>query len=251
MIARHLRDIGLRTVPDLIWSHKDYPSGYNEHLPILVFEKACERLHGSRARPTDQELLREEYLEVPGMRAFFEASYAPLRDSSIDFIKSPDTALYLRFLSARHSDIHYLAIWRNPEDAISSYFRREFGRYPGWREYYRSIVSWNLYAKRILDFKKEFPSKMTVWSIDRLIASDYSLAGSMRKLGYKDIREINLQNALGKPWRRSRGIARLTIDVMERSFRMFCPPSHKPYFSTYLNVRALRGVSEAVANEQS
>jgi hypothetical protein len=242
LLAEYLHSVGLRTVTDTRHA-TDYPSGFMEHLPALLFTKACERLRGQRDRLTDESLIKEEFLEIPCMRVMFEEAYRVFDEPSVDFIKLPDHALALEFMHRRFPELRYLGVWRRPREAIASYYRREFGRYPGVRGLFYAIGTWNMYARRLVDFKTEHPELMDIVCIDDLIARNGSLSPVLRKRGFGTVRDRAIRDVLRKEWGRSTGIVGTGLPFYEAVFRRLVPREQKVFFDSRGHLRLLEAVS--------
>jgi hypothetical protein len=242
LMAAHLDSLGLRTVEDTR-RHDDYPSGFMEHLPSLLFTKACERLRGRRDRLTDESLIREDFLEISCMRAMFEDAYAVFDEPGVDFIKLPDHALALDFMHQRFPHVRFLGVWRRPRAAIASFYRREFGRYPGARGLFYAIGTWNMYARRLIDFKTRHPDLIDIVGIDELVARNGSLSGMLRERGYRVTADRGIRDALRKEWRDSSGLVGTGLPLYEALFRRLLPPEQRVYFRSGLHARAIAELS--------
>ena len=89
LFAKMLVASGLKTVPDRRVKER-YPAGFFEHMPILMFNKAMERLKGGQHRITTEPFIESRDLEDDFVGSIFELAYKPLLTSQVDFIKSPD-----------------------------------------------------------------------------------------------------------------------------------------------------------------
>src|SRR6056297_1723634 len=83
--AKWLHRSGLRSVEDRR-RHERYPAGYFEHMPILMFHKALERLprgadHAIRTEP----FLESSLLDDPFIHTLFEAAFRPVLEGEVDF----------------------------------------------------------------------------------------------------------------------------------------------------------------------
>lgn len=242
LLASYLDSLGMRTVVDNRW-HADYPAGFMEHLPALLFTKACERLRGQRDRLTDDSLIDESFLEIGCMRAMFEEAYRVFADPGIDFIKLPDHALALDFMHRRFPQVHFLGVWREPRVAIASFYRREFGRFPGVRGLFYAIGAWNLYARRLIDFKTRHPEAIDIVGIDDLIAGNASLAGLLRRNGWTVTRDHGIGAVLQKDWRRAPGPIGRGLPLFEAFFRALVPTQQKVFFNSGRHRRQIAALS--------
>lgn len=241
LIARHLVTLGLRTVSDP--RRGDYPAGYLEHLPALLFTKACERLRGWRDRLTDASLIEDAFLEMPAMRAMFEKAYAVFDDPDVDFVKLPDHALALEFMRRRFPHVRVLGVWRSPRTAMASYYRREFGDHPGFRGLYYAMASWNLYARRILAFHAAHPDAIDIAHVDTLVATNGSLGPLLQRRGLDCSDGPGIRQALGRPWVTRAGLLGATLAAMELPCRLQ-GGQHRPYFQTARHRRQLEAISQ-------
>ncbi|PXA03676.1 hypothetical protein DDZ13_10295 [Coraliomargarita sinensis] len=243
LVGNYLAAAGMRTVVD-DRRGDDYPAGFMEHLPILLFNKACERLRGKRDRLTEDSLLEESFLEICCMRKMFDDAYAVLRDPNIDFIKSPDLALALDFMIERFPGLKILGVWRKPDTAIESFYKREFGRIPSLENLYYSIGTWNMYAQRLVEFKKRYPSLIQIVSVDSSVNDASHICHAIEALGFELKNKPSIEVALGKRWRTTSGTFWKTIPLWEKVFRYLGPERNIPYFRTSANHNLLKNFSQ-------
>lgn len=242
LVAQYLHSLGLRTVPDRR-HHPDYPVGFMEHLPALLFTKACERLRGQRDRLTEDSLIENGFLEISCMRAMFEDAYAVFDAPDVDFVKLPDHALALDFMRGRFPHLRFLGVWRQPRAAVASYYRREFGDHPGVRGLFYAIGSWNMYARRLIDFKERYPDAMDIVAIDDLVARNGGLSGTLRERGFDITGDHGIREVLRKEWDGAQGLIGRGLPVWELLFRAALERERAIYFRSRAHARALAVVS--------
>lgn len=242
LLAQYLDSLGLRTVVDTR-SHADYPSGFMEHLPSLLFTKACERLRGQRNRLTDDSLIQEAFLDISCMRAMFQEAYHIFDDPAIDFVKLPDHALALDFMHQRFPNLRFLGVWRKPAEAITSFYRREFGRYPGAHGLFYAIGTWNMYARRLIDFKTRHPDLIDIVGIDDLIARNGSLSDMLRERGYPVVHDHGIRAVLRKEMGDAPRFMRHGLPLYETFFRSILPLEQRAFFASDFHVRRIEALS--------
>jgi hypothetical protein len=242
LLAGHLASLGLRTVRDAR-QHADYPSGFMEHLPSLLFAKACERLRGQRDRLTEESLIKPSFLDIPCMRAMFKEAYAVFEDPEVDFLKLPDHALALDFMHQQFPHLRFLAVWRRSRQSIESFYRREFGRQPGMRGLFYAIGTWNMYARRIIDFKTRHPELIDIVGIDEFVSSNRSLADMLVERGYDVPSEHRIREVLDREWRRSTGVIGHSVPLFEKVFRWLRPVEQRVFFESDFYSRRLEALS--------
>jgi hypothetical protein len=242
LIAQYLGEIGLRTVEDGR-TNPDYPAGFTEHLPILLFNKACERLRGARDRLTDDQLIQPEFLSISCMKKMFDDAFSVFSDPDIDFVKSPSLALAMDFMAEQFPHLRFLAIWRRPATSIESFYQREFGRFPGIRGLFYAIGVWNMYARRVIDFKARYPNLVDVVEADALVEGQSSLLPLLDQYGFAVSDRRELPETLQKEWRHSPGWVGRAAPVFERAFRLAAPRRLSPYLATAEHLRQLRAIS--------
>jgi hypothetical protein len=243
LIAQYLRDIGLRTVEDGR-TNPDYPGGFTEHLPILLFNKACERLRGPRDRLTDDQLIQPDFLNISCMRKMFDDAFSVFTDPGIDFVKSPSLALAMDFMAEQFPHLRFLAVWRRPATSIESFYQREYGRFPGIRGLFYAIGAWNMYARRVLDFKARHPDRVDVVEADALVAGRSSLLPLLHRHGFAIPDGRELPETLQKKWRDKAGWVGKAVPAVERGFRLIAPQEKKLYLKTLYHTQRLNAVSE-------
>lgn len=242
MLAAYLKLIGLNTVED-DREKAAYPAGFNEHMPILLFNKACERLRGQRNRLTDQALIESGFLDIPGMNEFFEAAYAPLIRQEVDFLKIPDLALALEFIAEKLPHVHILAVWRKPRVAMESFFRREFGKHPGFHEAFYSIGTWNLFAERVCQFKRSHSDRIDILSIDGIIEDSSALLQVLDNCGHQPEHALTVADTLTKPLRSDCGMYGRLFPLLETISRRLVKEKQKTYFETDRHLKELIDLS--------
>ncbi len=242
LLAQYLDSLGLRTVTDTRQA-RDYPAGFNEHLPSLLFTKACERLRGQRDRLTEDSLIQREFLDIPSMRAMFDAAYEVFESPDVDFIKLPDHALALDFMHERFPHLHFLGVWRTPAEGIASFYHREFGRFPGVKGLFYAIGTWNMYARRLIDFHSRHPELIDIVGVDGLLARHGSLVALLRQRGFSVPSDHGIRDILKKPWGRSAGWIGRGLPLFEAVFRSLVPAHQQVYFDTKNHLRQLEVLS--------
>lgn len=242
LVAAELARLGLRTVVDER-GHPDYPAGFMEHLPILLFTKACERLRGHRDRLTTEALIEERFLSIDGMKKLFDSAFRVFGEEGVDFVKIPDLALALPFMHRRFENLRYLGVWRRPETTIRSIYRREYGRLPGIKGLFYAVGIWNMYAMRLIEFKRSHPELIELVNVDDLVSQELTLEHVIGKwVGPLDPPPASELDA--KKWRSSsslfwRTLPRVAPLAMERISK-----NHAPYFRTEENLRDLQLLSK-------
>ena len=200
--AKLLRSAGLRTVEDTRSTRK-YPSGYYEHMPLLMFHKAMERLpRGADYSITTEPFLKSSYLDDEFIRGLFLEACHPILQGSVDFIKLPQLALSVDFLFEQFGQIHVIALWRNPACTFRSLVTNEFPREMRPASGVKAVLLWNLYAYHIIRAAKERPADVTVVNIDDVIDKDRSIAPLLRKLGHNVSDLLPSQHVDGSVWTR-------------------------------------------------
>jgi hypothetical protein len=177
------------------------------------------------------------------MRAMFNEAYGVFDAPEVDFVKLPDHALALDFMHHQFPGLRFLASWRNPKCSIESFYKREFGRYPGVRGLFYAIGTWNMYARRLIDFKTKHPELIDIVAIDEFVSSNGSLAGFLRERGYGVTGEHGIRDILSKEWRRSSGIVGLCLPILEAMFRRLRPAEQRAFFRSAVYLRKLEGIS--------
>ena len=188
LFAKLLVAAGLTTVADERASEK-YPSGYFEHVPLLLFHKAMERFprrSNSRADylPTTAPFLEAEQLDRPFVRTMFDGAFAPLLQGEVDFLKYPQLALSIDFLFETLGDVRVAALWRDPIPTVQSLASKEFGRDMTPFRGLRSVLLWNTYAYHICRAKERYGDRVAVIHFDRLADGTCPVDEALAGLGY-------------------------------------------------------------------
>lgn len=185
--ARWLHSCGLTTVEDERRTAR-YPAGYFEHMPVLMFHKALERLpRGADHAITLEPFLHREYLEDPFIGLLFREAFRPLLEHRIDFLKFPQLALSFDFILETFEDSHVVAIWRDPRTVFRSLVRREFPREMIPASGGKAILLWSMYAAHIVRAAEQHPDRVTVLSIDDFVRSEGAEAALLKRLGRADL----------------------------------------------------------------
>jgi len=169
--AKWLHHCGLRSVDDDRRNER-YPAGYFEHMPILMFHKALERL----PRGADHAIRMEPFLESPLLddsfiRSIYEAAFRPVLRREVDFIKFPQLALSIDFLVEQFPDCRIVGIWRDPMTTFRSLVQKEFPVEMRPASSVKSILLWNLYAMHLCRAHSRHPDRFTLISIDDFLAN--------------------------------------------------------------------------------
>jgi len=168
--ARWLDGCGFETASDPRRTAR-YPKGYFEHLPILMFHKALERLpRGADHAISMEPFLRTEQLEDPFVRTCFDAAFEPLLSGALDFIKFPQLALSIDFLFEQLPNVHVIGLWRDPVPTFRSLITREFPAEMRPSSTVKSTLLWNLYAHHLVRAADTHGDRFTLISIDRFLA---------------------------------------------------------------------------------
>ncbi|RPI47063.1 MAG: hypothetical protein EHM56_14995 [Chloroflexi bacterium] len=210
LFARLLAHSGLLTV-DHHRANPHYPAGYYEHLPLLMFHKALERLpRGADHRITVQPFLQSSYLDDAFIRQMFCAAWEPVSSRSIDFLKFPQLALSTDFVLEQFDNVHVLALWRNPASTFRSLVTKELPREMVPASGLKAIMLWSMYAFQLVRGAQAHPQDVTVLSIDDLVEHDTSISPLLRRLGYEPGDENRLSGCISQgvwtrrvssPWR--------------------------------------------------
>lgn len=185
-VAKWLAACGLRTADDRRRQER-YPAGYYEHMPVLMFHKALERLprgadHAIRLEP----FLRSEYLQDPFIRLLFEAAFREVLDGSFQFLKFPQLALSMDFLFEQFPGAHVLGLWRDPATTFRSLMSREFPSEMLPASGVKAVLLWSIYARHIVEAKARRPEAVTVIDIDRLLDASDGGASLLARMGMEE-----------------------------------------------------------------
>ena len=189
LFAKFLDAAGLSTVTD-VRANEKYPSGYFEHVPLLMFHKAMERFprEGVHYRadyvPTTDPFLHSEYLEHPFIESLFDEAFAPVLRREVDFLKYPQLALSLDAMFETLGDIRVVAVWREPTRTILSLARKEFGRDVFPFRGLRAVLLWTTYAYHVCRAKERHGDRIAVVQIGRVVDGTTPVDGVLATLGY-------------------------------------------------------------------
>jgi len=225
LFAKLLTMAGLKTI-DSSKKNPEYPSGYYEYLPIQMFNKAIERLpRGANYRITIEPFLKSDYLADEFIATMFSSAWEPVLNRKIDFVKFPQLALSVDFLFEQFSDIHIIALWRDPVRTFRSLVIKEFGRTMIPASGPLAILLWNMYAYQLVKAKEKWPDSVTVFNIDDLVENDKNVTPLLRQLGYEPVQECTLFQCLqpgvwtqrvALPWHLYFQIMRLSLLAIKR-----------------------------------
>jgi len=196
LLADYFVQCGLKTVEDSRSSNQ-YPRGYHEHFPLLVFHKALERYpRGSVHRITDEQYLNREAIQDPILSQLYNEAFYPFLIPDVDFIKYPQLALSMPFLVNEYPDLHILAVWRRPPAVYKSLIQKEFpvDMLPG--SAVRSVLLQSVYAEHILRTHEKFSDRITVLYIDEIINQRGTLKKFLGDLGYSGIPDLPLSDTI-------------------------------------------------------
>lgn len=181
--AGWLADCGLQTVRD---DRRDlrYPAGYYEHMPLLMFHKALERLprgadHALRTEP----FLHDELLEDVFVRRMYEEAFRPVIEGRVDFVKFPQLALSIDFLLRHFEGARVIGIWRDPRATFRSLVTKEFPREMLPASGIKAVLLWNLYAYHLVNARRRHPEAVVVIDIDRFLREEGAGARLLARLG--------------------------------------------------------------------
>lgn len=169
--ARWLHACGLNTVDD---ARRDtrYPSGYFEHLPLLMFHKALEKLpRGADHRITLEPFLQTPVLDDPFIKALYQQAFQPALAGKVDFLKFPQLALSVDFLFEQFPGSHLIGLWRSPAAAFRSLVVNEFPNEMLPSSGIKAVLLWNLYAYHLVAARRDYPDQVSVIDIDAFIAT--------------------------------------------------------------------------------
>jgi hypothetical protein len=184
LFADFLVHCGLKSVQD-IRVNPQYPRGYHEHFPLLMFHKALERYpRGADHRITDMPFIQSTYLEDDFTFDIFTAATTPFRDDQVDFIKFPQLGLSIDFLFEQFQNLHIIALWRNPAAVFKSLIQKEFSKEMRPASGLKAILLQSVYGTHIRNAYQEHPGQVTVLAIDRVISRDQNLGPLLNRLGY-------------------------------------------------------------------
>ena len=184
LFADLLMQSGLKTITDFR-SSDQYPRGYHEYFPLLLFHKAVERYpRGGSHRITDESFLQEDLLNDEFTKQMFQTAFKPFWNPEIDFIKYPQFALSFEFLLNQFPDIHFIVLWRNPIAVFKSLVQKEFPIEMRPASGIKAILLQSVYAEHILNAYCNHPEKVSVLLIDSLINQNYDLSPFLRELGF-------------------------------------------------------------------
>ena len=184
LFADFLVHNGLRTVSDPR-SSDQYPRGYHEYFPLLMFHNAMERYpRGAMHRITDEEFLTPFLLEDEFTRQVYHQAFSPFRDDNIDFIKYPQLALSMEFIFDKYSQIHLIGLWRNPAAVFRSLVKKEFPIEMWPASGVKAILLQSVYAHHLLKAQQKYPDRVTIYEIDHLINKEIDLGPELKRLGY-------------------------------------------------------------------
>ena len=222
LFAKLLAAAGLSTVTDERANQK-YPSGYFEHVPLLMFHKAMERFprdgqhHRSDFAPTTDPFLKAEYVERPFVASMFEAAFEPVLNHEVDFLKYPQLALSIDALFETLGDIRVVAVWREPTRAILSLAQKEFGRDVFPFRGLRAVLLWTTYAYHVCRAAERHGDRLAVVQIDRVVDGATPVGGVLRRLGY-DAPAVPVSDVIDADvWtRRSSAADRLRVRALDR-----------------------------------
>jgi len=205
--SRWLEKSGLATVRD-DRRHERYPAGYQEHMPILMFHKALERLpRGAEHAITTEPFLESAQLEDPFIRTVFEAAFAPVLRGEVDFIKFPQLALSIDFLIEQFPDAKVIGIWRDPLPTFRSLITKEFPAEMRPASGLKAIFFWNLYAHHLTRAKEAYPDAVRLVEIDAFLADPEVGRGLLAWLGRDPGKAAAISDAIDVSlWHRSIGI---------------------------------------------
>ena len=185
LFADFLVHCGLKTVQDNR-ANSQYPRGYHEHFPLLMFHKALERYpRGADHRITDLPFIQSAYLEDEFTSSIFAAAVVPFQDQNINFIKFPQLALSIDFLLEQFPNLHIIALWRNPVAVFKSLIQKEFPREMRPASGIKAILLQSVYGTHIKNACQRFPGNITVLAIDQLIKEDQNLGPFLENLGFE------------------------------------------------------------------
>lgn len=189
LFAKLLVAAGLTTVKDIRSSSK-YPSGYFEHVPLLMFHKAMERYprahthHRADFASTTEPFLTADQLADPFVSQMAETAFEPLRSNRADFLKYPQLALSPDFLFDTIPDLRLALVWRDPVASVTSLARKEFGRDVFPFRGLRSVLLWNTYAYHVCRAKQHYGDRVAVVHIDRIVDGTCTVDQVLAPLGY-------------------------------------------------------------------
>ncbi|MGB2965739.1 MAG: sulfotransferase [Anaerolineales bacterium] len=185
LFADFLVHCGLKTVQDNR-ANSQYPRGYHEHFPLLMFHKALERYpRGADHRITDLPFIQSAYLEDEFTSSIFAAASVPFQDQNINFIKLPQLALSIDFLFEQFPNLHIIALWRNPSAVFKSLIQKEFPKEMRPASGVKAILLQSVYGIQIKNAYQKYPGSITVLAIDQIIKKDQNLGPLLERLGFE------------------------------------------------------------------
>lgn len=185
LFADFLVQCGFRTVSDSRASDQ-YPRGYHEYFPLLLFHAAMERYpRGAMHRITSEPFLTTGLLTDEYSNLLYQQAFIPFQDEKYDFIKYPQLALSIDFLLETYPNIHFIALWRKPAAVFKSLVQKEFPVEMRPASGIKAILLQAVYASHILEAVQHHPERITVYSIDELIDDEIDLAPVLKGLGYE------------------------------------------------------------------
>jgi hypothetical protein len=204
--ARWLHACGLTTVSDDRTSER-YPSGYFEHLPMLMFHRSLERLpRGAEHRITTEPYLTQQTLAHPFVARSFELAFEPVLRDGVDFVKFPQLALSIDFLLDRFPDSHVVGLWRNPLETFRSLVTKEFPVEMVAAAPLKAMLLWGVYAHHLCAAKRSHPGRVTLVEIDRFVADPAAGPALLERIGRPASAAVPVWDAIdptlwGKPTR--------------------------------------------------
>jgi hypothetical protein len=201
--SRWLHACGLTTVADERKNER-YPAGYFEHLPMLMFHRALERLpRGAEHRITTEPYLTEETLQHPYVAQSFELAFEPVLQEAVDFIKYPQLALSIDFLLDRFRSAHVVGLWRNPRDTFRSLVTKEFPLEMLAGAPLKAVLLWSVYAHHLCAAKRKHPERVTLVEIDGFIADPAAGPALLERIGRPRASAVPVREAIDPAlWRR-------------------------------------------------
>ena len=224
LFARWLDACGLTSASD-DRRREGYPSGFFEHMPMLMFHKAIERLsrgadHAIKLEP----FLRSELLQDPFIKETFALAFAPALRGEVDFVKFPQLALSIDFLLEQFPGARVLALWRDPVTSFRSLVRREFPREMLPAAGIKAILLWDLYAYHIERASQTYPRDVTVVHVDAFLRDPTAGTGLLARLGLdpsrahpvEEIADLSSwRRPVPLPWRAYHAAMRWTCRLLE------------------------------------
>lgn len=244
MVAGFLKSIGLRTVEDGR-SSRDYPDGYSEPLGLLAFTKACEKFRGNRYRLTDDPLIEPGLWGCSEMSIFHDEVFKPLSDENIDFIKVPDLALSIEYVLDTWPDVLIVGVWRNPYPSMQSFYEREFGRYPSFKERFYAIGIWNMFIKRMCVAREGYGNRVKIVQLEQFVEDPSEFYRWVKRY----FNGAQLQKATGvftKKPRRSAGLMWTCFPWLVEHIAQLFKLQKREFFTTSKTAKAIRSVGPII-----